>query len=95
MIDFEGFYTYPTFHFKEIAVYFNYNKTITQYFIKSPDYLQHNYNNKTYNWVVENHHGIPYEYGDTNLYKVLNKLKKFKIIFCKDIIKQKILIVLY
>ena len=86
IVDFQGYNTKKKFYFKEFAIYNHDEKTIRNYFCKTP-----RINGQTYRYLINYHHGIPHYFGNSNYKDVLNELQKAEFIFCKGENKRDIL----
>jgi hypothetical protein len=85
IIDFEGYFYYDKFFFKEFGFY-DYNTINTLYIqTKKLNFLN-------YNWLVKYFHKIPYDYGTTSYSCVKQILNQHnKVIVVKGLEKQKII----
>ena len=87
IVDFEGYPTKNSFLFKEIAICDPHENSFQNYFLKTP-YL----NSKTYNYLLKNHHHIPYLHGNTDHKTIFKKLNLATIIFIVKVIKNLVIL---
>ena len=86
IVDFQGYEVNKRFFFKEVAIYKERERSFQNVFCRSPSL-----SSSTYNYLVNCHHRIPYNYGTAHYQNIIQILNQADIIYCKNESKKRIL----